>query len=88
MKTKQLQRESNVLRSKNDTMKDENKQLTALLEKMSVNNKNQIQRFDAMNCEIDTLKDKIRQTTAENQQLKVSQYIVSIVITLSSVTIS
>ena len=88
MKTKQLQRESNVLRSKNDTMKDENKQLTALLEKMSVNNENQIQRFDAMNCEIDTLKDKIRQTTAENQQLKVSQYIISIVITLNSVTIS
>ena len=74
MKTEQLQRESNVLKTKNNTMKDENEKLTALLEKMSVNNKNQVQQIDAVNCEIDTMKDNIRQLKSENQQLKVSQY--------------
>ena len=56
-------------------MKNENEQLTALLERMSVNNENQIQQIDAMSYEIDTMKDKIGQLKAENQQLKVRKRI-------------
>ena len=74
MKTEQLQREGDLLKTKNDTMKDENKQLTNLLENMSVTNESQVQQFNVMSCEMETMKDNLRQLKSENQQLKVSQY--------------
>ena len=47
-------------------MKDENKQLTTLLNKMAVNDENQIQQINSQSSENAQLK-------TENQQLKVSE---------------
>ena len=66
-----MRKENNVLRTNNDVMKDENKQLTTLLDKMAVNNENQIQQ---MSSEIATMKDENKQLKTEIQQLKVSQW--------------
>ena len=66
------------LRTSNDAMKDENTQLkakqrneiaqlTTLLDKMVVNNENQIQQINSQSSEIAQLKTK-------NHQLKVSQW--------------
>ena len=68
----QLRRENDVLktdntqlRTDNDAMKDEIGQLTTLLDKMAVNNKNQIQQINSENAQLRT----------EVQQLKVSQWL-------------
>ena len=61
------------LRTNNDKQKDEIGQLTTLLDKMAVNNENQIQEINSQSSEIDTMRDEIRQLRTENQQLKVSQ---------------
>jgi len=55
-------------------MKDENKQLTTLLDKMAVNNENQIQQINSQNSEIGALKDENKQLKTDVQQLKVSQW--------------
>ena len=55
-------------------MKDEKKQLTTLLDKMAVNNENQIQQINAQSSEIITLKDENKQLKTDIQQLKVSQW--------------
>ena len=53
------------LRTNNDMMKDENEQLTVLVDKMAVANENQGQQ-------VKQLQDESRQLNIENQQLKVS----------------
>ena len=73
----QLKRENDVLKAKIDTMKDEiiqlqanqkeeNKQLMTLLDKMAINNENQIQQIKSQSSEIAQLRTEV-------QQLKVSQ---------------
>ena len=62
------------LRINNDAMKDENKQLTTLLDKMAVNNENQIQQINSQSRENATMKDENKQLKTEIQQLKVSQW--------------
>ena len=62
-----LKTDNTQLRSSNDTMKDQIGQLTTLLDKMAVNNENQIQQINYQSSEIAQLK-------TENQQLKVSQW--------------
>ena len=76
------------LRTINYTMKGENKQLTTLLDKMAVNNENQIQQINSQGIEIaamkdenkhlktenDALRDEISLLKAENQQQKVGQW--------------
>ena len=67
-----LKTDNTQLRTNSDAMKDEIKQLTStLLNKMAVNNENQIQQ---MSSEIATMKDEIGQLKTENQQLKVCQW--------------
>ena len=56
------------LKINNDKQKDDNKQLTTLLNKMAVNNENQIQQINSLSSEIANI-----QLKAEVQQLKVSQ---------------
>ena len=58
--------------------KDEIGQLTTLLDKMAVNNENQIQQINSQSSEIDTMRDEIGQLRtevdmikAENVQLKI-----------------
>ena len=74
MSNEQLRRENDVLktdntqlRTENDAMKDEIGQLATLLDKMAVNNENQMQQINSQSSEIAQLK-------TENEQLKVSQY--------------
>ena len=55
------------LKAENMITKDESKQLTTLLDKMAVNNENQIQQINSQCSEIVQLR-------TENQQLKVSQW--------------
>ena len=62
------------LRTNNDAMKDENKQLTTLLDKVAVNNENQIQQINFQSSKIATMKDENKQLRTEIQQLKVSQW--------------
>ena len=78
----QLRREIDVLktdvtqlRTNNDAMKDENKQLTTLLDKMAVNNENQIQQMNSQSSEIATMKDENKHLKTEIQQLKVSLWV-------------
>ena len=70
----QLRREVDVLKTdniqlKNDSnaIKDKNKQLTTLLDKMAVNNENQIQQINSQSSEIVQLRTEV-------QHLKVSQW--------------
>ena len=72
---KQQRREIDVLktdvtqlRTNNDAMKDENIQLTTLLDKMAVNNENQMQQINSQSSEIVQLKTEV-------QQLKVSVWL-------------
>ena len=51
-------------------MKDENKQLTTLLDKMAVNNENQIQQINSQSSEIATMKDENKQLKTENDTIK------------------
>ena len=58
------------LRTNNAIMKDEIGQLTTALDKMAVNNENQIQQINSQSSEIATMKDENRQLKAENVKLK------------------
>ena len=49
------------LKNKYDAMKDENKQLGSLLDKISVNNQNQMQQINSQSSEIMQLKTKVQQ---------------------------
>ena len=80
-----LKTDNTQLRTNNDAMKDEIiqlqakqkdeiGQLTTLLDKMAVNNENQIQQINSQSSEIDKMEVKIGQLKEENQQLKVSQW--------------
>ena len=62
------------LRDKNDEMKDENKQLTALLNKMAINNQSQIEQINSVNSENATMKDENRQLRSENFMMKAESY--------------
>ena len=81
----QLKTDITQLRTNNDAMKDEIiqlqakqkdeiGQLTTLLDKMAVNNENQIQQINSQSSEIEKMEVKIGQLKEENQQLKVSQW--------------
>ena len=66
------------LRTNNDKMKNEIEQLTTLLNKVAVNNENQMQQINFQSSEIYTIRDEIEQLRteadmikAENIQLKV-----------------
>ena len=63
-------RENDVLKTDNATVKDENKQLTTLLDKIAVNNENQIQQINSQSSEIAKIKDKIEQLKTENDLIK------------------
>ena len=65
--------ENTKLKASNDNQKDEIGQLITLLDKMAVNNENQIQQINSQSSEIDTMRDEIGQLRTENQLLKVSQ---------------
>ena len=54
-------------------MNDENKQLTVLVDKMAVNNDNQMQQINLMSNENATIKDEIEQLKTEVRQLKVGR---------------
>ena len=69
-----LKVDNTQLKTDNDTMKDEVKQLTALLDKMAVNNQKQMQQINSQSSEIETLKEGIAQLRTENQQIKVSYW--------------
>ena len=69
----QLKRQNDIVKTDNtqlrtniDAMRNEIRQLTSLLDKMSVNNENQMQQINSQSSEIAQLR-------SENQQLKVSQ---------------
>ena len=62
----ELQREIDLLSTNNDEMKEENAQLTTLLNKMAINNQNQIQQINSQGSEIEQLRNEVK-------QLKVSQ---------------
>ena len=69
----QLRRQNDIVKNDNtqlrtnvDAMRNEIRQLTSLLDKMSVNNENQMQQINSQSSEIAQLR-------SENQQLKVSQ---------------
>ena len=74
----EMRRENDVLKTElktnNDKQKDEIRQLTTLLDKMAVNNENQIQQINSQSSEIATVKDENKQLKTEVQQLKVSQW--------------
>ena len=61
------------LQANSNKQKDEIKQLTALLNKMAVNNENQIQQINSQSKEIVTVKDENKQLKTEIEQLKVSE---------------
>ena len=65
-----LRRENNVLKTDNATVKDKNKQLTTLLDKMAVNNENQIQQINSQSSEIAKIKDEIERLKTENDIIK------------------
>ena len=58
-----LKIDNKQLRTNNAIMKDENKQMTAALDKMVVNHKNQVQQINSQSSEIVTMKN-------ENKQLR------------------
>ena len=79
-----LKGDNTQLRANNDAMKDEITQLkdkrkdeigqlTTLLDKMVVNNENQMQQINSQSNEIDIIRDENKQLRTEVQQLKVSQ---------------
>ena len=58
------------LRTNNAIMKDEIGQLTTALDKMAINNENQIQQINSQSSEIATMKDENKQLKAENNMIK------------------
>ena len=62
----ELKRENYVLKTDNATMKDENKQLTTALDKMAVNNKDQVQQINSQNSEIAIMKNENKQLRTNN----------------------
>ena len=62
------------LRVKNDEMKDENEQLTALLNKMAINNQSQIEQINSLSRENATMKDENKQLRSENFMIKAESY--------------
>ena len=84
-----MKNEMVYLKSINEKQKDENKQLTTLLDKMAVNNQNQIQQINSQSREIVQLKaqlktekdlrkhtgtSKLQPLPSARQQPKVSQW--------------
>ena len=76
-----LKTDNSKLRTNNDAMKneiiklqakqkDEIEQLTTLLDKMAVNNQNQIQQINTQSSEIVQLRTEVDVIKAENIQLK------------------
>ena len=51
---------NDILKSNNDTLKDTNKQLTTLLDKIAVNNENQIQQINSQCSEIAWLRTEVQ----------------------------
>ena len=51
-------------------MKDEIRQLTTLLDKMAVNNQNQMQQINSQSSEIAAMKDESKQLKTENDMIK------------------
>jgi len=79
------------LSSEIGALKDENKQLTSLLEKMAVNNEIQMQQINSQSSEIGTLKDEniqlkteIDMIKDENTQLKVENNVLKTHLVTSS----
>ena len=60
LSSEQLRIENDILKSNNDTLKDTNKQLTALLDKIAVNNENQIQQINSQCSEIAWLRTEVQ----------------------------
>jgi len=79
--TSALEEMTEQLRRENDTLKDDNKQLAILLDKIAVNNENQIQQINSLsqknralnyeNEQFNAIKDENTQLKAENNTLKV-----------------
>ena len=76
-----LQTDNVELKTKCNAMKDEIKQLTSLLGKMTVNNESQKEKIDSQSSTIETtqdenkqLKTEVQQLRTEVQQLKVSMW--------------
>ena len=65
-----LQTDNAELKTKNDAMNDEIKQLTSLLGKMTVNNESQKEKIDAQSNIIETIQDENKQLKTEVQELK------------------
>ena len=73
----ELRRENDALKidvtqlwTDNTTMKDENMQLTILLDKMAANNENQIQQINFMSSENATVKNENKQLRTDNAAMK------------------
>ena len=62
-----IKADNTQLSTNNDEMKEENAQLTTLLNKMAINNQNQIQQINSQGSEIEQLRNEVK-------QLKVSQW--------------
>ena len=62
-----MKNEMVYLKSNNEKQKDENKQLTTLLDKMAVNNQNQMQQINSQSREIVQLKAQLK---TENDDLR------------------
>ena len=65
-----LQSDIVKLKTENNAMKDEIKQLTSLLGKMTVNNENQKEKIDFQSSTNETIQDENKQLKAEVEQLK------------------
>ena len=65
-----LKADNTHLRTNNDKMKNEIVQLTTLLNKVAVNNENQMQQIDFQSNEIYTIRDEIEQLRTEVDMIK------------------
>ena len=65
-----LQSDIVKLKTENNAMKDEIKQLTSLLGKMTINNENQKEKIDFQSSTNETIQDENKQLKTEVEQLK------------------
>ena len=67
-----LKTENTQLKSNTNAMKDEIKELTTLVGRMTVSSGNQMEQINSQSSKIKTMEDENKQLIAKVQQLKVS----------------
>ena len=67
-----LKAENVQLKSNNNAVQDEIKELTTLVGKMTVSSENQMEQINSQSSKIKTMEDENKQLITEVQQLKVS----------------